>query len=98
MMCSNVGGLFIYNVLFVAEGASAVYLALPVPELARPRRAQRARGGPLVSGGDQPHPELCKRGGTHRCPLQVNPQRGLGTFPGILHSNVNVWFIWKHSI
>lgn len=54
-----------------AEGASAVHVALPVPELARPRRSQRARRRPLVPGGGQPHPEFHSRHGAHRGPLQV---------------------------
>lgn len=66
MVCCLV---FLY--FFPVEGASEVHLALPVPELAGPRGAQRARWRPLVPRGSQPHTKRHSRHGTHRRPLQV---------------------------
>lgn len=51
-------------------------MALPVPELARPRRSQRARRRPLVPAGGQPHPEHHSRHWAHRRPLQVQTGSG----------------------
>lgn len=56
---------------FLVEGASKVHLALPVSKLAGSRGSQWARRCPLVSRGDQPHPERHSRHWTHCCPLQV---------------------------
>lgn len=54
-----------------AEGACEVHLALPVPELAGPWCAQRARGRAQLPGAGQPHPERHSRHWAHSRPLQV---------------------------
>lgn len=93
--CISVISLYIHMVFpftsTLIEGASAVHLALPVPELARPRCSQRSWWCPLVLGGGQPHAEHHSRQWTYCRSLQVR-SGARNKWTQTLHLLLSYWY------